>query len=184
MPPAAVKTIGDLIFWQYAKLISKSAGLETQRAFQMSRFTKLRDGEIAWSSTIQEWLREHEKPDECIYCGTKGPLTTDHILPLSRGGPDTPDNVIRVCKSCNSSKGSKRLYEWKGLMAKDDIPRIAEGKYLKLLYDLHEKHGTLNVNKKDLGQQMCPGCDMKPHCISEDTEEKLSVYCLEGIFPR
>jgi hypothetical protein len=38
MPPAAVRTIRDQIFWQYAKLISKSAGLEGQRAFQMSRF--------------------------------------------------------------------------------------------------------------------------------------------------
>jgi hypothetical protein len=28
MPPAAVKTIRNQIFWQYAKLIAKSAGLE------------------------------------------------------------------------------------------------------------------------------------------------------------
>ena len=81
MPPAAVKTIRDQIFWQYAKLIAKSAGLKGQRGFQMSRFLQLRDGKIIWSSTIREWLKEHEKPDECIYCGTKGPLTVEHILP-------------------------------------------------------------------------------------------------------
>jgi hypothetical protein len=182
MPPGAVRTIRDQIFWQYAKLISKSAGLETQRAFQMNRFKQLQNGEMGWSSTIREWLREHEKPDECIYCGAKGPLTTDHILPLSRGGLDIPDNAIRVCKSCNSSKGSKRLYEWKGLKAKDEIPRIAEGKYLKLLYDLHEKRGTLNVDKKELDQKMCPICDLKPRCIEDDTEGQLTVYCLEGMF--
>jgi hypothetical protein len=54
MLPAAVKTIRDQIFWQYAKLISKSAGLEGQRAFQMSRFIQLRNGTIIWSSTIRE----------------------------------------------------------------------------------------------------------------------------------
>jgi hypothetical protein len=54
MPPAAVKTTRDQIFWQYAKLIAKSAGLEGQRGFQMSRFTQLRDGKIIWSSTIRE----------------------------------------------------------------------------------------------------------------------------------
>jgi hypothetical protein len=182
MPPAVVKTIRDQIFWQYAKLIAKSAGLEGQRAFQMNRFIQLRDEKIIWSSTIREWLREYEKSDECIYCGAKGPLTVEHILPRSCGGPDIPDNAIRVCQSCNSGKGGKRLYEWIGLQAKDDIPRIAEGKYLKLLYDLHDTGGTLNVDKKELGHRMCPVCNLKPRCIEAGTVEKLTVYCLEGTF--
>jgi hypothetical protein len=100
----------------------------------MDRFVKLRDNQIVWSSTIREWLREHENPDACIYCGAEG-------------GPDIPDNAIRVCRSCNSGKGGKRLYAWKDLTEKDALPRIAEGKYLKLLYDLHEQRGSLNVDK-------------------------------------
>jgi hypothetical protein len=182
MPPAAVRTIRDQIFWQYAKLISRSAGLESQRAFQMSQFKKLQDGRIIWSSAIREWMREHEKPDECIYCGAGGPLTTEHILPISCGGPDIADNAIRVCRACNSAKGGKRLYEWKGIGAKDEIPRIAEGKYLKLLYDLHDKRGTLNVDRNDLSNTMCPECDLKPRCVEAGTVEELSVYCLEGVF--
>jgi hypothetical protein len=182
MPPAAVKNIRDQIFWQYAKLIAKSAGLSGQRAFQMNRFVQLRDGKIVWSSTIREWLHEHEKPNVCIYCEAPGPLSTEHILPRSRGGPDIPDNAIRVCQSCNSSKGAKRLYEWKGLQEKDAIPRIAEGKYLKLLYDLHEQRGTLNVDMNELGRRMCPDCDLRQLCEEEGTVEKLSVYCLEGVF--
>jgi hypothetical protein len=109
-------------------------------------------------------------------------LTFEHILPRSCGGPDIPDNAIRVCQLCNSGKGGRRLYEWKGLWAKDEIPRIAEGKYLKLLYDLHDKRGTLNVNKKELGRTMCPVCDLTPRCIEADTVEKLTVYCLEGVY--
>ncbi|MGB7787215.1 HNH endonuclease [Methanoregula sp.] len=109
MPPAAIRTIRDQIFWQYAKLIAKSAGLEGQRGFQMSRFVQLRDGKIIWSSTIREWVHEHEKADECIYCGIKGPLTTEHILPRSCGGPDIPDNAIRACRSCNSGKGGQEI---------------------------------------------------------------------------
>ena len=76
------------------RYIPKSAGFEGKRGFQMSRFTQLRDGTIIWSSTIREWLREHEKPDECIYCGANGPLTTEHIFPRSCSGPDIPDNAI------------------------------------------------------------------------------------------
>lgn len=183
MPPSAVKTIKDEIFWQYAKLISKSAGFGINgRAFQMSTFIKLRDGKIKWSSTIREWVKEHEKPNECIYCGSKADLTTEHILPRCCGGPDIPDNAIRICKKCNSSKSGKRLYEWIGLSKKDEIPRIAEGKYLKLLYELHEKNGTLDISKDKLTTKLCPKCDEEDLCKEEETEGELTVFCLEGTF--
>jgi hypothetical protein len=181
MPPAAVKTVKDLIFWQYAKLISKSAGFGiNQRAFQMDRLVKLRTGQISWSSTIREYIKEHESEGKCGYCGSCTKLTLEHVLPLSRGGPDIPDNAILVCQKCNSAKGSKRLYEWKGLKEKDEIPRIAEGKYLKLLYQLHEKNGTLDSRIEDL----CPNCDMRENCKKEGKEGKLTVYCLEGLFKK
>jgi len=179
LSPPVVKTIRDEIYWQYAKLISKSAGFGiNQRAFQMERFLALRDGKIHWSSTIREWVKEHEKPDECIYCGSKGNLTIEHILPRSCGGPDIPDNAIRVCKNCNSSKGGKRLYEWIGIPHKDEIPRIAEGKYLKLLYELYDRLGTLNTEKTVLKTKLCPKCDMSNLCIAEGHEGKMTVYCL------
>jgi|WetSurMetagenome_2_1015567.scaffolds.fasta_scaffold74657_3 hypothetical protein len=183
MPPNAVKTIKDTIYWQYAKLISKSAGMKINesRAFQMSTFKKLQSGEMKWSSAIREWLREHEKEGECIYCGAKEDLTTEHILPRSCGGPDTPENAIRVCKSCNSKKGAKRLYEWFGHDNRDKIPRIAEGKYLKLLYNLHEKAGTLDITEVEL-KKLCKKCDMEKNCINADKKDELNVYCLEGMF--
>ena len=114
MPPPAVKTIKDLIYWQYAKLISKSAGfkIDESRAFQMSKFKELQTGKIHWSSTIREWLKEHDSPDVCAYCGKKGKLTIEHIIPRACGGPDIPDNAVMVCSSCNSSKGKKKLYEY------------------------------------------------------------------------
>lgn len=183
MPPSIVKTIRDQIFWQYAKLISKSAGFGIDaRPFQMKKFIELRDGKITWSSTIREWVKEHEKPNECVYCGATAELTIEHILPRCCGGPDVPDNAVKICKKCNSIKGGKRLYEWKTLKEKDSIPRIAEGKYLKLLYELHEKKGTLLLDKTKLTTKLCPFCDMKQSCIKEGKENILTVYCLEGIF--
>ncbi|MFH1977956.1 MAG: HNH endonuclease [Candidatus Aenigmatarchaeota archaeon] len=183
MPPPVVKTIRDEILWQYAKLISKSAGFGiNQRAFQMNRFIALRDNKITWSTTIREWVKEHEKPNECIYCGSKNDLSVEHILPRYCSGPDIPDNAIKACRKCNSSKGKKRLYEWFSLGHKDEVPRIAEGKYLKLVYELHEKKGTLNVDKSELKSTLCPHCDMTAICKKEHKEGKLSVYCLEGLF--
>jgi len=62
----------------------------------MDRFKKLTSGEIVWSTSIREYVKEREKPEECIYCGTKTNLTLDHILPRSRGGPDSADNAVCV----------------------------------------------------------------------------------------
>ena len=89
-----------------------------------------------------------------------------------------PDNAIWVCKSCDSTKGDKRLYEWYGLDSRNDIPRIAEGKYLKLLYSIHEAMVTLDV--KDV-TRLCPKCDLGPKCPEK---AKLTVYCLEGLFQK
>ena len=139
----------------------------------------LKKGETNWSNAIREYIKERENINICIYCGVNDKLTHEHILPRSRNGEDIADNSVFVCKSCNSSKGDKRLYEWKGLKNKDEHHRIAEGKYLKYLYILHERKGTLEFdNVKDL----CVNCDMGNLCEKENTVEKLSVYCLEGCF--
>jgi hypothetical protein len=176
LPPSVVKTIQDLIFWQYAKIISESAGYgKRQYGFIMNRFKKLASGEVIWSSSIREYVKEREAKDVCIYCGKKTDLTLEHILPRSRGGPDITDNAFFVCKNCNSSKCGKRLYEWFGLEKRNKIPRIAEGKYLKLIYSLHERNGTLNVSDVS---KLCPKCDLEPKCPKK---QKLTVYCLEGI---
>ncbi len=180
MPPKAVKTVRHIIYYQYAKIISASSGFgKTNYGMVMSKWKQLCSGEIHWSSAVREWLKEKEKPDICIYCGEKKDLTVEHILPRDCCGEDITDNVVMVCKSCNSSKGNKRLYEWRGLDAKDKHHRIAEGKYLKYLYSLHEKQGTLDV--EDV-RELCPKCNMRPSCEKENTVEKLSVYCIEGCF--
>ena len=159
-----MKTVRDLLFWQYAKIISNSAGEgKSNYGFIMNRFKKLQSGEIQWSSSIREYVKEHDQPDTCVYCGSRGDLTLEHMLPRSRGGPDTPENAVWTCASCNSRKGSKRLYEWYGLESRNDLPRIAEGKYLKLLYSLHEAGSTLDTTPEDL----CSGCDLGENASSK-----------------
>ena len=44
----------------------------------------------------------------CGYCGTgKPPLTIDHVIPKSRGGGDTWENLVAACIRCNNRKGSR-----------------------------------------------------------------------------
>ena len=182
MPSKSIKTIRDIIYYQYAKIISESAGFGKENyGMIMSKVKQLRSGEIVWSSSVREWVKELENPNVCIYCGSVTDLTTEHLLPKSCGGEDVVDNVIRACKSCNSSKGGKRLYEWRGLKNKDSHHRIAEGKYLKYLYPRHEQNGTLDAGGEGLGE-LCGKCALMKLCIAEGHEGKLSVYCIEGCF--
>lgn len=44
---------------------------------------------------------------ECQYCGAKEKLTIDHVLPSSRGGLDTWENLICCCAPCNTKKGNR-----------------------------------------------------------------------------
>lgn len=47
MPPSVVRTIRDLIYWQYAKIISESADAgKKQFTFVMDHFKKLQSGKI------------------------------------------------------------------------------------------------------------------------------------------
>ena len=52
MPPGYVKTIKEEMFYEYAKLISRSAYDSLQRPFITDRFKKLRDGEITIDVTL------------------------------------------------------------------------------------------------------------------------------------
>ena len=182
MPPPAIKTIRQLIFYQYAKIVSASSGFGKKNyGMIMSTYKKLCAGDIVWSSSVREWVKEREQENVCIYCGQDQNvnLTTEHILPRSCGGEDIFDNAVRVCKSCNSSKSGKRLYEWRGLDAKDNHHRIAEGKYLKYLYSLHEKRGTLDVSNV---AELCACCNLGQRCADGNHVGKLTVYCIEGCF--
>lgn len=50
----------------------------------------------------------------CVYCGSKEFIACDHVLPRSRGGRDTMNNLVAACRSCNSSKRDKTPEEWRG----------------------------------------------------------------------
>lgn len=54
-------------------------------------------------------LRDDET---CQYCGKRSrDLTLDHIIPRSRGGQSTWENLVACCKHCNGKKGNRLLKE-------------------------------------------------------------------------
>ena len=183
MPPGYVRTIKDEILYEYAKLISRSTYGKLERAFITSRFFKLKSGELKMSDTIREWEREQELGKECVFCGSTENLSTDHLIPKNRGGDDSADNLVLACKSCNSSRGDKGIFEWLGLEKKDSVHRIVAGKYLKELLRIHQEHGTAKISKDNLGE-LCRDCPLPDVCEKWGTVQKLTCFCLESILPR
>jgi 5-methylcytosine-specific restriction endonuclease McrA len=51
---------------------------------------------------------------QCQYCGKRPgsrELNVDHVLPRSRGGRDTWDNLVISCRGCNLRKGKRTPVE-------------------------------------------------------------------------
>lgn len=80
-----------------------------ERAALTSRLKKQRR-RAAGVLTAAEWRQiQAQYGHRCLACGSDGPLTIDHIVPVSKGGANTAANVQPLCGPCNSSKGTKTI---------------------------------------------------------------------------
>jgi len=58
--------------------------------------------------THNEWVDLCAKyGNRCLCCGNSVKLTIDHIVPVSKGGTHTVDNIQPLCIRCNVSKFQK-----------------------------------------------------------------------------
>lgn len=72
----------------------------------------------------------------CAYCGTeffgsdRNQLTVDHVVPQSRGGPDTWGNTVCACFSCNQRKADKTMKEAGMKFIEGYEPKIPRGNFI------------------------------------------------------
>ena len=77
------------------------------------RRIKKRNNNLAFNLSHAESLSMPRlELDYCVYCGSTDNLTTDHIIPINKGGTQNPKNLIRACKSCNSAKNASFFIDW------------------------------------------------------------------------
>ncbi len=92
-----MKSYLDLVCYEWAKAIARSAGMKDNFAFIMDRMTKLKGGELHMSDIVrEERLMAVEGRKECAYCGAAGELTWDHLIPTSKGGLNTLSHHVPV----------------------------------------------------------------------------------------
>ena len=171
-PDREVKTIQDLIFYQYAKIIARRAfsipnGKEAKQkhyGFIKKTFLELKNGIKSWSDITREDWQFVEAEKKCIYCSTEHDLHREHIIPRSlhiKSECETCSiiqsihNQVWACKQCNSTKGTLGLYEFfklkypKEKKFYDILPPLLEKKYLKTIYNCHKCARTLNERDLD-----------------------------------
>lgn len=67
--------------------------------------------------TIVEWVELCLKYDcKCLCCGKAATLSPDHIVPLSKGGMNTIDNIQPLCGRCNMSKNGRRSTDYRRIL--------------------------------------------------------------------
>jgi HNH endonuclease len=49
----------------------------------------------------------HRDAGRCVICGATKGLQYDHIIPVSRGGGNTAENIQLLCQNCNKLKSNK-----------------------------------------------------------------------------
>lgn len=70
----------------------------------------------------------------CQYCGARDELTFDHVIPRSKGGQTTWENIVAACSPCNLKKG--------GQMPRDAGMWPLQEPYAPSVHDLH-RNGRL-----------------------------------------
>lgn len=152
MPRPELHSLGDALFWAYASLGMLESTLEQERSkpgrvqymIRSRLFRGLRDGSMNVRGFFDDERLKAILPQACWYCGETANLSMDHIIPRSRGGGDTGENLITVCRSCNSSKGGRDLLVW--MKSRDRFPALyLYRRYLKLAIDYARKHDLLET---------------------------------------
>lgn len=85
-----------------------------ERAKQKSRNRRAMERQVGGTISTEDWLNlVNEFNSCCAYCGKYDKnITQDHIIPISRGGSNTIENILPACWLCNCKKNDKTAEEF------------------------------------------------------------------------
>lgn len=95
------------------KLTNKERRVALDRAAVERRRARNLGAEGTYTAADVQAQYERQK-GRCYWCGVRVGDTyhVDHVVPLSRGGSNWPENLVVACPTCNMSKGAKLPHEW------------------------------------------------------------------------
>ena len=89
-------------------LVKEKAKIISEKVIRLIDYVRIPVSKImeAKPSRAMIYKRDGHK---CQYCGATRRLTIDHVVPKSKGGGDTWQNLVVACSKCNTFKGDKLL---------------------------------------------------------------------------
>ena len=146
------QTVGDLLLWSYANLAMAHAAVTSRvqtygRTHFMIRarlFAGLRSGRMDVGSIADDERLKMVLPQTCCYCASRDNLSIDHLIPTSKGGADTGDNLVWACRNCNSAKGANDVLEWFARRG-EFPPLLLLRRYLKLCIEMCRERGLMHA---------------------------------------
>lgn len=108
-------------------LMKNKAQALGKRVIRLVNYIKLPYEKLAQNKPSRSMIYKRDG-HKCQYCGSTKELTIDHIIPRSRGGQDTWENLVVACMPCNTRKSDKLLEETNMKLA--TIPRKPLNKML------------------------------------------------------
>lgn len=116
-------------------IIKNKAQALSSRVIRLLNYVKIPLAKILSNKPSKALIYRRDEY-KCQYCGSYSQLSIDHVIPKSKGGEDTWENMVVACFPCNSKKGNKTLEESKMTLIKK--PKAPTNKLL------------LNVNKNNI----------------------------------
>lgn len=120
LPPSVLSKAENIINWvtrfmkltPISKIALETAKFDTQNLENPEiRGVEYQQGRLYGYSDKRAYLFGREKGC-CIYCGSKGKMEVEHVIPRSRGGTDSLNNLVLSCHECNQAKGNMSLSEF------------------------------------------------------------------------
>lgn len=140
------------------------------------------DGYIPLSNTIRDRIKERDGM-KCNYCGDTDELQVDHIIPVSKGGNSTDDNLQIICKKCNVLK-SNHLVNHEASMNQGKVILASSMNQERVNEIASYPTDSLNLIPDSLNpintQAENTACSDEPENKSASVHQMSSKYAFEG----
>jgi 5-methylcytosine-specific restriction endonuclease McrA len=87
-------------------LLKRKAQMISDRVIRLLEYIRIPFARIMSHKPSRNLIHKRDN-HTCQYCGAKEDLTIDHIIPSSRKGPDSWENLVCCCISCNTKKRNR-----------------------------------------------------------------------------
>ena len=147
-----ITTIGELLHCSYANLAMAHSAVtakaerygQLQFMIRSRLYAGLNKGTMSIGPLADDERLKMVLPQACCYCGGRERLSVDHLIPTKRGGANAGDNLVRACRSCNSSKCARDALEWLA-ERKQFPPLLLLRRYLKLAIEMSNERNIMNT---------------------------------------